>query len=141
MKSKTVPYRQKTERERPHFFIFSEFPTEKTEKKGLFSQFRATEKLETENLRFFIFGFRTIRNGLIPSPTLYFRLSHNTNYSRSRFHAVLHTTTFVLAFHCYISSSRKTSKCGQPDVPANPSCHQFLPVCELRVVVEVVVLL
>ena len=33
-------------------------------KKGLFSQFWATEKLETENLRFFVFGFRSIRNGL-----------------------------------------------------------------------------
>ena len=49
---KTVPYRPKTENEKPHFFIFSQFPTEKTGKKGLFSQFRATEKLETENLRF-----------------------------------------------------------------------------------------
>ena len=48
---KTVPYR---ENEKSHFFIFSQFPTEKTEKKGLFSQFRATEKLETENLRIFI---------------------------------------------------------------------------------------
>ena len=58
-------YRPKTENEESHFFIFSQFPTEKTGKKGLFSQFRATEKLETENLRFFIFGFLSIRNGLI----------------------------------------------------------------------------
>ena len=65
-RSQTVPYRPKTENEKPHFFIFSEFPTEKSEKKGLFSQFRATEKLETENLRFFIFGFRSKRNGLMP---------------------------------------------------------------------------
>ena len=54
----------KTENEKSHFFIFSQFPTEKTGEKGLFSQFGATEKLETENLRFFIFGFRSIRNGL-----------------------------------------------------------------------------
>ena len=39
-------------------FIFRKFPTEKTEKEGLFSQFRATEKVETENLTFFIFGLR-----------------------------------------------------------------------------------
>ena len=36
-------------------------------KKGIFTQFRATGKVEIENLRFFVLGFRSIRNGLSSS--------------------------------------------------------------------------
>ena len=40
------------------------FQSEKTEKRGLFSQFRPTENSKTENLTVFIFRIVTVRNGL-----------------------------------------------------------------------------
>ena len=49
MACKTDPSWPIIEIENPQVFIFRNFPAEKTEKKGLFPQFRATENSKTEN--------------------------------------------------------------------------------------------
>ena len=96
----TVPYWPKTGFEKPHFFIFSDFPTEKTEKKGG-PTFIVMSDWKVGNWEFEVFHFGSIRNGLTRNYQFWYQNTIGKRIMKYR------NITICDCFPCFLPWKRK----------------------------------
>ena len=112
----TVPYRPKTKDEKPQILSFHFLSCSKLSKQALFHSFLSRKLTENEIVRFFILGFRSIRNGLSAaySSMLFFFITVTVLVSHRYFPLSHVTKTLLLPVpcdyaHCHILLSTNMS--------------------------------